>query len=281
MGTANNGAPSGVMQLDIDQILKEKLPDRKIPGFLVRYLKRIVHQDEMNRFFLDQPDAKNVEFIRAAVDFLDATAEFIGVENLPPADGRYIFVSNHPLGGLDSLFLGAMLGEKYEGNVKYFANDILMFLEPMNEMFLPVNKGGQGAVDRRETLRVIDEFFKSDFHLITFPSGAGSRKIKGKIQDKPWIKTFVSKAVEYERDVVPIYFEGRNSNFFYNLSNIRTKLGLPNIEMLYLVHEMFKQRGNHFRVKVGEKIPHTTFDKSKRPQEWAAWVRSKVYEMED
>ena len=155
---------------------------------------------------------------------------------------------------------------------------VLMFLDPMKEMFLPVSKVGQAA-GVRENAKAVEAFFNSENQLITFPAGTCSRKVKGKIQDLPWKKSFVSKAVQTRRNVVPIYFEGRNSNFFYNLSIIRTKLGLPNIEMLYLVNEMFKQHGNHFKIRIGKPIPYTTFDKSKTPVEWADWVRGKVYEL--
>ncbi len=269
-------------KIDIEEVLRQKLPNKKIPRFAVNYLKKIIHQDTFNEYlaYADKEGLKDIDFIEGAVyDVLDSGAEIEGLENLPPKGGRYIFASNHPLGGLDSLIIGMTIGRKYEGKVKYFANDVLMFIEPLKGMFLPVNKGGQGS-DMRENIRILDEFFKSDEHLIIFPSGAGSRRIDGKIQDKPWVKTFVTKAVQYERDVVPIYFEGRNSNFFYNLSYIRTKLGLPNIEMLYFANEMMKQKGKKFKLRIGEKIPYQTFDKSKKPVEWAAWVRSKVYDME-
>lgn len=271
------------MLIDVEEVVKQKLPNKKLPRFIIKYLKKIVHEDEFNKYLTKAHEEgwENLDFIEGAIyDVLDSGAEVLGIENLPPKEGRYIFVSNHPLGGLDSLIIGHTLGRKYDGKVKYFANDILMFLDPLKGMFLPVNKGGQGG-DLRENIKIIDQFFKSDEHLIIFPSGAGSRKIGGKIQDKPWIKTFVAKATQYQRDVVPIYFEGRNSNFFYNLSLIRTKLGLPNIEMLYFANEMVKQRGKKFRMKIGESIPYTTFDRSKTPTEWAAWVRSRVYEMED
>ena len=268
-----------LMQIDIDKILRNKLPDKKLPKFVVNYLKKNIHQEELNTFFKTIPGKKNLDFIEPAIqEHLQSGADFEGIENLPPKDGHYIFVSNHPLGGLDSVIVGLMLGRKYDEKVKFFANDILMFLEPMKEMFLPVNKGGKGT-NVKENAKVVDAFFQSDYHLITFPAGTCSRKIDGKIQDLPWKKTFVSKAVQYQRDVIPIYFEGRNSNFFYNLSWIRTKLGLPNIEMLYLVNEMYKQRGKRFKVKIGKPIPYQTFDNSKSPLQWAEWVREKVYEM--
>lgn len=265
------------MHLDVEEILTHKMPNKRLPSFIINYLKKIIHQEELNRFFEQTKGAEGLDFMEAAIyKHLQADADFEGLENLPPADGKYIFVSNHPLGGLDSIIIGLMLGRHYDGKVKFYANDILMFLEPMKDMFIPINKTGQQS---RENLQIINDFYLSDNHLITFPAGTCSRKIKGKITDLEWKKNFVVKALEHQRDVVPIYFEGKNSNFFYNLSNIRTKLGLPNIEMLYLVREMHKQRGNHFTVKVGKTIPYQTFSKEKRPIEWAAWVREKVYKM--
>ncbi len=213
----------------------------------------------------------------AMSDYLKVDATIEGIENLPSKDkGPYIFASNHPLGGLDGLLLGLKIGEMYDEKVKFFANDILTFLKPLDGLLIPVNKTG---AQTRENLRLINEFYQSDNHLIIFPAGKCSRKKNGKVEDLKWHKNFVVKAFEHKRDVIPIYFEGRNSNFFYNLSKIRSFLGLPNIEMLYLVDEMYKQRGKHFTIKIGKPIPYSTFDKSKKPLEWAEWVKSKVYSM--
>ncbi len=266
------------LKIDVDKILEEKVPNKKLPSFFINYLKKIAHQEEINRFLSSVKGKKNLDFIESAIyQELESEATIEGIENLPKENGKtYIFASNHPLGGLDGLILGLAIGKQYDGKVRFISNDILMFLTPIKEMLIPVNKTG---TQTRENLRLMNDFYKSDNHLITFPSGACSRKINGKIQDLKWHKNFIVKAIEHKRDIVPIYFEGRNSNFFYNLSNIRKKLRLPNIEMLYLVNEMYKQQGNKFKVKIGKPIPHSTFDKSKRPTEWAAWVKEKVYKM--
>lgn len=266
------------IEINVEQILGEKFPNKKFPRFFINYLKKILHQDEINRFLERAKDKRNLDFIESTIkEELEATTEFEGLENLPPKNGIYTFASNHPLGGLDGLILGLVIGKHYDGKVRFISNDIMMFLTPMKEMFIPTNKTGNQT---REHLKRMNEFYKTDNHLITFPAGACSRKIDGKVQDLKWNKNFIVKAVEHKRDIVPIYFEGKNSNFFYNLSNIRKKLKLPNIEMLYLVNEMYKQRGNHFKIKIGKPIPYTTFDNSKKPLEWAEWVREEVYKME-
>lgn len=276
----NSPAPMSskkIIKLDVLQVLRSKAPKAKIPGFIINYLRRIIHEKEFNKLFEDTVDVKNIEFIEASLNMFEVTTSMEFKENLPPANGRYIFASNHPLGGLDGIILGLMLGREYDGKVRLFVNDLLMYVEPLREMFIPANKLGSQGRTNAETLNKI---FESDNHLITFPSGMCSRKMNGKIVDLDWKKNFISKAIQYKRDVVPIYFEGRNSGFFYNLAKIRKFLGIKfNIEMLYLADEMFKQKGNHFTIRVGKPIPWESFDKSKNQTQWAQWVKDKVYQM--
>ena len=264
------------IKIDIAQVLKNKAPKTKVPKFIVNYLRRIVHEDEFNAFFEKNPNLKNMDFIEAGLNYLNVSIEFEGKENLPKG-GKYIFAGNHPLGGMDGISTGYIIGKEYDGNVRFFSNDLLMNLHPLHDMFVPVNKTGAQGKGHAEKMQ---NLYMSDNHLITYPAGMCSRKIKGKIVDLEWKKNFISKAVEYQRDVVPIYFEGRNSNFFYNLANLRKFLGIKfNVEMMYLADEMFKQRGKNFKLKIGKPIPWQTFDKTKSQTQWAQWVKDIVYEM--
>jgi putative hemolysin len=267
-----------VINIDIAKVLRHKAPKTKVPKFIVDYLRRIVHEDEFNQFFKENPDLRNLDFIEAAFKYLEVTTNIEGRENLPPKGGRYIFASNHPLGGLDGIATGYLLGKEYEGKVRFFSNDLMMNLHPMKELFVPVNKTGAQSKDHAEMMQ---KLYESDNHLVTYPAGMCSRKVNGKIIDLEWKKNFISKAIQYQRDVVPIYFEGRNSNFFYNLAKIRKFLRIKlNIEMLYLADEMFKQKGNQFTIRIGKPIPWQTFDKSKSQAHWAEWVKKIVYSME-
>lgn len=269
---------SNVIKIDIAKVLKHKAPNTKVPKFLINYLRRIIHEDEFNVFFEQNPHLKNLEFIEAAFNYLGVTVSIEGKENLPPQDGKYIFASNHPLGGLDGVATGYLIGKEYDGKVRFFSNDLLMNLHPLKEMFVPVNKTGAQGKEHAESMQ---KLYESDNHLITYPAGICSRKIKGKIVDLEWKKNFISKAIQHQRDVVPIYFEGRNSNFFYRLANLRKFLGIKfNIEMMYLADEMFRQKGNHFTLHIGKTIPWQTFDKSKTQTQWAQWVKEIVYKMQ-
>ena len=273
-------ADDTVFLIDIDKVLREKAPDKAkyIPRFVVSYLKRIVHQDELNTFLTQIGDKQGVDFAKGALDFLNDKIVVKGEENLPK-DGRlYTFVSNHPMGGQDGLALGAVIGEHYQGKIKFLVNDLLMNLHGLAPFFIPINKTGKQAKDFPR--KVEAGFASKEDQLIMFPAGICSRKQNGVIKDLPWKKTFVSKSVEYQRDVVPIYFDGRNSNFFYNLATVCKWLGIKfNIAMLYLADEMFRNKNKTFTVTIGKPIPWQTFDNTKTPNEWAQFVKEIVYKL--
>ncbi len=273
----DSNVESSVLKLDVEQVLYSKNPalKRAVPGFLIRYLKRIVHQEELNEFLEEAGQKKDAQFIEAGLEYFNIKYNVSGKENIPSA-GRYFFVSNHPLGGLDGLVFISELS-KYFSDLKFPVNDILMNIKNLSGIFVPINKhGSQG----KEAVKMIEDAYASDCQILYFPAGLCSRKKKGKISDLQWHKSFISKAVQHHRDVVPAYISGRNSDFFYNLSNIRNFLGIKaNVEMLYLADEMFRQKGKVINLAFGKPIPWQTFDHSKTPLEWADWVKEKSYEM--
>lgn len=267
--------------IDVREILKSKMGDkaRYVPSPIVKWLERILHQDEVNEFLWDSRGLTGVEWLEATVRYLDMTLDIVGRENLPPKDdGRlYTFVSNHPLGGVDGVALGAIIGRHYDGRLRYLVNDLLMNLPGLAPLCIPINKTGHQS---RNFPAMVEAGFHSDNHIIMFPAGLCSRRTNGVIRDLPWKKAFVSKSVETQRDVVPIHFGGQNSNFFYNLANVCKRLGIKfNIAMLYLADEMYKNRHKTFRVAIGKPIPWQTFDRSKTPAQWAQYVQDIVYKL--
>ncbi|MEJ5317464.1 MAG: 1-acyl-sn-glycerol-3-phosphate acyltransferase [Tenuifilum sp.] len=261
--------------IDIDKVIASKSPrlQRALPRFIVRYLKRIIHQDEINEVLQKHGHKQGVDFIDEALKVMQVTYSVKGIENLKP-DGRYLFASNHPLGGLDGMILIHLLGKRYP-EVKFPVNDLLMHITQLHNIFIPINKHGAQS---SQNVKLMDATFASDAQVLYFPAGLCSRKQHGRIEDLEWKKSFIVKAIQHKRDIVPVFFSGRNSNFFYNLAKLRTFLGIKaNIEMLYLVNEMFKQKGKSITVIIGEPIPYTTFDSSKSPAEWAKWVKAIVY----
>ena len=271
-------ADNAIFLIDIDKILKEKAGKKAkyVPRFLVSYLKHIVHQDEINEFLMRVKDKTGVPFLAACMEFLDIKLDVRGLENLPE-EGWCTFVSNHPLGGQDGVALGYLLGTHYGGRIKYLVNDLLMNLHGLAPLCVPINTTGAKS---RDFPRMVEAGFRSDNHIIMFPAGLCSRRRNGIIRDLAWKKAFVTKSVEMHRNVVPIHFEGQNSNFFYTLANVCKFFGIRfNVAMLYLADEMFKNRHKTFRVTIGKPIPWQTFNQSKSPNEWAAYVRDLVYKL--
>jgi putative hemolysin len=265
-------------KIDVEKILYSKNPALKkaVPKFVINYLKRIVHQDELNDFMEKCGHLKDTGLIEAGLRTFGIKYKVSGEENIPKA-GRYIFVSNHPLGGLDGLVFMYEISKRFP-DIKFPVNDILTSIENLSGIFLPVNKHGAQAKD---AARMIEEAYSSSSQILYFPAGLCSRKKRGIIKDLKWHKSFISKAIQHKRDILPAYFSGRNSNFFYNLSNIRKFFGIKaNIEMLYLGDEMFKQKDKEIQLVFGKPIPWETFDKTRSAPEWAEWVKSKTYELD-
>lgn len=267
--------------IDLDKIIHEKMGAKAkyVPAIAVRWLKHIIHQDEVNRFLWESRDKKGTEWLEECTRYLDMTLEIEGLENLPDKnDGRlYTFVSNHPLGGVDGVALGAIIGRHYDGRFRYLVNDLLMNLPGLAPLCIPINKTGKQS---RSFPEMVEAGFSGENHILMFPAGICSRKIDGQIHDLPWKKTFITKSVETHRDIVPIHFGGRNSDFFYGLANVCKALNIKfNIAMLFLVDEMYKNVHKKFRVAIGKPIPWQTFDKSKTAMEWAKYVQDEVYKL--
>ncbi len=269
---------TGINTLDLDKIFKSKAPKlyAKTPSFILKYLKNKIHIDELNEILTIYKDKYGVDFMEAVVGYFYLRLNIKELDNISN-DGRYIFVSNHPLGGLDGICLSAIVGKKFNKKIKYLVNDLLYNIKNLQPIFVPVNKYGKQAKDKA---KAINDAYASDDQIITFPAGVCSRKIGGKITDLEWQKSFIHKAIESKRDVIPVYFSARNSNFFYRFANYRKALGIKfNIEMLFLPDEMFKNKHQTFTITFGEPIKWETFDKSKTPQQWANEVKKITYKL--
>ena len=267
--------------LDIEEILRSKMGKkaRWVPRPLVSWLKHIAHEDFLNKFIWDARDLTGTPWLVDCLKYLEVKIEVEGLENLPDKnDGRnYTFVSNHPLGGIDGVAIGSVIGQHYDDRFRYLVNDLLMNLPGLAPLCIPINTTTKKS---RSFPQIVEEGFKGDHHILMFPAGLCSRRRNGVIHDLPWKKTFITKSVETQRDVVPLYFEGRNSNFFYRLSNISDRyVKKINIAMLFLVDEMYKNRGQTFRIKIGKPIPWQTFDRTKTAAEWAQVVENEVYKL--
>lgn len=263
--------------LDLEQIIRSRAGKKAkyIPQFLINWFKKAAHQDYINEYLKE--GYVGVEFCENCLKYLGVELEVAGLENLPKDGRKLTFVSNHPLGAIDGVTLGAIIGKEYDGKVKYLLNDLLMNLKGMAPLGIPINKiGGQA----RNLPRLIDEAFHSENQMLVFPAGLCSRKIDGKIQDLPWGKAFVAKSRKTGRDIVPIHFEGENSKRFYRVAQWQKRLGLKfNIAMLLLPDEMYRSAGRKYKITFGKPIPVSLLDSSKTDAQWAQEIRNTAYQL--
>lgn len=264
--------------IEIEKVIAEKNPRllKTLPGFVISYIKRVIHQDQINDFIAIHGDKFGFDFIDKIIEEFGVTVTTKGIENVPN-QGGIVLASNHPLGGLDALAMMLELSKKRK-DMRFIVNDILLSFKNLKELFIPVNKHGKSGA---ESVKMINAQFASEEITLVFPAGLVSRKQEGGvIKDLEWKKSFITKARQYQRDVIPVYVEGINSNFFYNLSRWRKRLGIKaNIEMFYLMDEMYKQRGKKITIYFGKPIKYSTFDKSKTDEQWAQFVKDIVYQL--
>lgn len=265
------------LRIDIEKVIGSKNPKllKIIPSFLINFAKKLIHQREINEILEHHGHLKGKAFASAALGDLGIKYRVHGIEKIKK-ERRYMFVSNHPLGGLDGMILIEVFGEIFE-NVKFVVNDLLMHIEPLKSVFVPVNKYGRQKIDNT---KMILEAYDSNAQILYFPAGLCSRMVNGKIQDLEWKKSFVNQAIKHGRDIVPIFFGGRNSTFFYKFANIRKSLGIKfNYETILLPREMFLQRNAVFNIFIGEPVSHETLVTEGSPAYWSERLRREVYNL--
>ncbi len=261
------------MKIDIKAIIEQK-SKRRFPNWLIRPLERLIHQDEINSFLARHSEKEAKDFLKAFLDEQHITLEWQNAEQLPK-DSRYLFVSNHPLGGIDGIAIAYMLHEHY-GDVRYLVNDMLYHIEPLQSIFLPVNTYGAQNKDR---VKLLKEAFESDVPIGSFPAGYCSRYLEGKIQDCPWQKSFIRLVIEHKRAIVPLHFVGQNSKHFYLIDRVRKFLGIKfDIGTALLPDEMYRAKGKKFSIIVGEPIPWQSLAESKqKANSLAQEIKAKSY----
>ncbi len=263
--------------IDIEKVISGKNPKllKILPRFVIKYLKKILHQDQLNGIINRHRNKEGIEFLDAVLTEFNVNIQVKGVHNFNSGQ-NFVVVSNHPLGGLDGMALMLVIGSM-NPEIAMTANDFLMHIDNLKSLFVPINKHGSNA----ENIENIHRVFESDKVVLFFPAGLCSRKIKGQIIDLEWKKTFLSQARKFNRDILPVHISGKNSNFFYNLAKLRKKFGInTNIEMLYLVDEMFKQENKDLIITFGKPISVNTFSQKIKDKDWAIQVRDHVYKLE-
>lgn len=261
--------------VDIDKVLKTKAKTlyRLLPQFAINWLKRKLHEEEINQGMVHLEKFHELKFNEEVLKFLNVKLEVTGIENLPKSGG-VIIAANHPLGGLDGMALIKAIGDQ-RSDVRFIVNDILKNIKNYGDVFVGVNKvGGQS----RNSLQFVEQVYATEAAILVFPAGLVSRKFPEGIRDLPWNKSFINKSIKYNKPIVPVFIEGKNSKFFYNFAKWRKRIGIKaNLEMLFLPDEMFKQKGNTIKIHFGKIIEPSLFYATHTPQVWTNIMHDYIY----
>ena len=258
--------------IDLKKVIKESDSPllKKLPTFVITILARIIKQDEINYILNKYPDARGKDFLPKIIEELNLNLHIEGEENLPES-GRCIFVSNHPFGIIDGLVLTRIITGKY-GNVQSIANDAFLNIPQLSPLIVAVNVFGRSS---KERVALLNEVYKSDLPISHFPSGEVSRIYNWKIQDNLWQKSFITKAISSQRDIVPFHFQGRNSSLFYFIYIFRKAFRIDlDLELMLLPREMFRKRNKTIKVSIGKPIPWQSFSDARSHSEWARHLQS-------
>jgi putative hemolysin len=248
---------------------------KSLPGFVIKGIEIFIHQDEMNDVIYKNRDKTGVPFINDVLKSWNIITEIHGEENIPYS-GRFVFAGNHPVGAIDALAFFTMIYRTFPQVVSP-SNELLSRIPNLRPLILGLNVFGKNT---RETAEKLNDLFESDAQILIFPSGEVSRRKKGVISDPVWQKTFITKAIHYKRDIIPVYIDGRNSNLFYIVANLRKSLGIKMyLETILLPREMMNQRNSRITLIIGKVIPYQSFTKEKDHWEWAQYVKDIVYKL--
>lgn len=264
--------------ISLEKILvsKNKYLLKIIPKPLLKWFKKLICLDRVNEVIYKYRDYQGVDFADCVLKEIDIKIKVINPHNIPK-EGRALIASNHPLGGIDGMALISEVG-KYRRDILFPVNDILCQLPGLKSVFIPINKYGRNSSNHD----ALNNAFASDSCMMFFPAGTESKKINGRIQDFKWKKSFLRKAQEYGRDIVPVYIDSVNSKRFYRLSAIRRFFRIEfDLEMILLPSEMFKKQGETITITFGQPVKNETFDNIFTPLEWANKLREYVYQLKE
>jgi len=215
-------------------------------------VSRVAALTPLGRIYADAASgSREVRFTARALEALQVSAVTEGAPAIP-AEGPLVVVANHPFGALDGLMLLEVLG-RVRSDVKLLGNQWLSALPELREHLLRVDVfGGRAAVYRngmavREALRWLAE----GGCVGLFPAGEVAHTVTsdGRVVDSPWHATAGELAVRAGAAVLPVFFEGANSQLFLAAGRIH-----PLLRTALLPHELLAKRGSRVTVRVGEPI---------------------------
>jgi putative hemolysin len=216
-------------------------------------LRRLVHENEINEFLVENHGATGFEFVDNVLDYFNFSYSLSHNDRMNiPSSGRVVIVANHPLGALDGLALLKLIGE-VRRDVRIIANDVLSNVAQLNSLFLPVDNLGKST--RKKEIERITTSLQNEEAIIVFPAGEVSRAGMTGIKDGKWNSGFLRFARKANAPILPVYLGGKNSSLFYGMSYINKSLS-----SLLLAREMFNKKSMTIPIRIGQAIPYSHID---------------------
>lgn len=224
-------------------------------------------------------EANGADVGDTAQSFLDATQATFEVApdaiSRIPKSGPLVIVANHPYGGIEALILLRLIKE-VRPDVKFLANYILGRLPEAREFCIFVDPfGGENALKRNfKPLKEAISYLRQGGTLCIFPSGTVSHLhlSRREITDPDWSETVARIVRAGNADTLPIFFPGANRWPFQLMGLVH-----PLIRTAMLPRELVNKSGIHFKVRIGNLIPHERLSSFASDKELITYLRMRTY----
>lgn len=250
---------------------------RKLGGRVIaRLILRVLKIDKLNDFYDTIHDAKPEEGLNRIIDFFGFKYEVSATDlKRLPKTGSFITVSNHPLGGEEGVVLTRLMLD-HRNDFKVLTNFLLSRIAPLSGWFIPVNpfEDRKNAKSSLPGIKQALAHLKHGGTLCIFPAGEVSayQKSTKTITDKEWQPSVMKIVQKAGVPVVPIYFEGKNSRWFYFWGLIS-----PILRTLRLPAEFQNKHGQVLKIRIGNPITLNEQAEFKTLEEYTRFLRNKTY----
>ncbi len=235
--------------IDIETAVTNKFPSfAKKPNVFrkpaISFLKKLVHEDEINEFLRINADAWGLEFIDRIFEYFNFSYSVSARDRANiPALGRVVIIANHPIGSLDGLAILKLVSE-VRRDVRIVANDMLSSFEALSDLIIPLdNMTGSSA---RKSYKRIVASLENEEAIIVFPAGEVSRAHPMGVRDTRWQPGFLHFAKKANAPLLPVHIQAKNSFLFYGASMVFKPLGTA-----LLAREMFNKHSSTIKFSVG------------------------------
>ncbi len=227
--------------------------------WLASILEKILGLKALIKLYEERPrkdNGDNVDSQRFLQYALDALHIHLQIKNEAllqtiPKEGPVVFVSNHPLGGLEGIAMSHFL-LKYRPDTLVLTNQMLRRIPELSDIFIGVDVLSQNAAkENSKSIRQVYSHLENGGAILIYPAGRVSaiNKKTWKVEDIQWNNLVGRLLKKYQAACMPFYVKGRNSRLFYLTGLIHKRL-----RTILLPRQLVNKKGMNLEVCVGHVI---------------------------